>query len=154
MSLKLPEFKTNKFSNPKIQNSICILFSLVEATNQKPIKQEVEQEIQEILSGVNFQDSEDRNLKKRLNKAKSSIINILLKKEKIVPKNYYRKQWMVLGLGIFGIPLGTSLGLSADNMGYIGIGLPIGMAIGIAVGSGMDNNAKNNGLQLDFEESI
>ena len=81
----------------------------------------------------------------------NKVIKLIEKKHKIVPKNYYKKLWMVLGMSAFGIPMGVAFGLSIGNMGMLGIGLPIGMAIGVGVGSSMDKKALNEGRQLDFE---
>lgn len=79
------------------------------------------------------------------------VIKLIEKKHKIVPKNYYKKLWMVLGMSAFGIPMGVAFGVSIGNLGMLGIGLPIGMAIGVGVGSSMDKKAFNEGRQLDFE---
>ncbi len=73
------------------------------------------------------------------------------KELKIVPRNYYRTTWMVIGMAAFGIPMGAAFGASLGNMAFIGIGLPIGMAIGISVGMGMDKKALKEGRQLDLE---
>lgn len=54
-------------------------------------------------------------------------------------------------MAAFGVPLGVALGLILDNMGLIGIGLPIGMLIGLAVGAHMDKKALDEGRQIDFE---
>ncbi|WP_353148769.1 hypothetical protein [Flavobacterium sp.] len=79
------------------------------------------------------------------------VIKLVEKKHKIVPKNYYKKLWMILGMSVFGVPMGVAFGLSIGNLGMLGISLPIGMAIGVGVGSYMDKNAFNEGRQLDFE---
>ena len=79
------------------------------------------------------------------------ILRILEKDCKLVARNYYRQLWMVLGLSVFGVPLGTTFGLMNDNMALLGIGMPIGMAIGYAVGVGMDKNAEKKDLVIDFE---
>lgn len=88
---------------------------------------------------------------KDLKRKQTDIIKVLEKEFHIVPKNYYRNMWMAIGMTIFGLPLGTVLGLSLQNMGLIGIGLPIGLAIGAAVGSAKDKKASESGNQLDIE---
>lgn len=70
---------------------------------------------------------------------------------KLVPKNYYRNLWMILGMTTFGLPLGVAFGLSLGNIGLLALGLPIGMVIGLAVGSSLDKKASENGKQLDIE---
>jgi len=58
---------------------------------------------------------------------------------------------MILGMSIFGVPAGIVMGLSMENMGMLGIGLPIGMAVGLAIGTSMDSKAAKEGRQLEFE---
>lgn len=88
----------------------------------------------------------------KLVKKKQTLILRKLEKElKIVPKNHYMSLWLALGMSFFGVPLGISMGSIFDNMGMLGVGLPIGMAIGIALGSGLDKKAKTDGKQLDIE---
>lgn len=60
---------------------------------------------------------------------------------------------MALGMVVFGLPLGIAFGTILDNIGLLGIGLPIGMVIGLAVGTGMDKKAKEEGRQLNIEVS-
>jgi drug/metabolite transporter (DMT)-like permease len=68
-----------------------------------------------------------------------------------VTKNHYRNTWLALGMGVFGIPLGVTFGVSLGNMGLLGIGLPIGIVVGLAVGSVLDKKAFEAGRQLDLE---
>jgi len=93
----------------------------------------------------------DKAFKKGLRKAKNAIIKTLEKELKLVPKFYYRRLWMVLGMTVFGIPIGISMGAGTNNSGMLGIGIPIGMGIGIAIGSEMDRKAEIEGRQLDVD---
>ena len=86
-----------------------------------------------------------------IKKKQNKIIKLTEKELKIVPKNYYRNLWMVLGMSAFGLPLGVAFGLSLGNIGLLAIGLPIGMAIGTLVGSKLDKKALESGKQLDIE---
>lgn len=96
----------------------------------------------------------DTHFVKAIKAKENSILKLLEKTHKIVPKNYYRKLWMVLGMSAFGLPIGVAFGLSMGNIALLGIGLPIGMAIGIGVGSTMDKKALHEGRQLDFEVKL
>ena len=73
------------------------------------------------------------------------------KEHKLVTKNHYRNTWLANGMTVFGLPIGVVFGTSLDNMGFLGIGLPLGMAIGMAVGNSMDEKAFESGKQLDVE---
>lgn len=88
---------------------------------------------------------------KLVKKKQTLILRKLEKDLKMVPKNHYMSLWLALGMSVFGVPLGISMGSIFDNMGMLGVGLPIGMAIGIALGHGLDKKAIANGKQLDIE---
>lgn len=103
------------------------------------------------IDSLNQLSDANKSLKTEIQKTQSKIIGLLAQKLKIVPINYYRKTWFVLGMTVFGLPIGAAMGLSLGNMGYIGIGLPVGMFIGLAVGTQMDKKAMEEGRQLDIE---
>jgi len=90
-------------------------------------------------------------LRKLVKQEQTAILKQVEKEHKIVPKNYYRNLWMLLGFTCFGLPIGVTFGLSIGNIGLMGVGLPIGMAIGSIVGSGLDKKALNEGRQLNLE---
>lgn len=98
---------------------------------------------------INASTLENGALRKLIKEKQTKIVRLLEKELKIVPQKYYRMLWLPLGMSAIGLPLGTLLGLSMENMGLLGIGLPFGMAIGIAIGSGMDKKAKVEGRQLE-----
>lgn len=88
---------------------------------------------------------------RQLGSSQSAILKLLKEELDLIPSNYYRNQWVALGMVVFGVPLGTILGLSLQNMAFIGVGLPIGLAIGIGVGISLDKRAREEGRQLNFE---
>ncbi|MFC0264167.1 hypothetical protein [Fontibacter flavus] len=63
------------------------------------------------------------------------------KEAKIVPKGFYQKKWMVLGMAVFGIPFGVVFGAAFGNMAFIGMGIPFGTS--------QDEKVKEEGRQLD-----
>ncbi len=91
------------------------------------------------------------DMRKIIKKTQTRIINLLEKEVKLVPKNYYRNLWLVIGMPAFGLPIGVAIGSILGNMAFLGIGLPIGLAIGITIGSLMDKKAFEEGRQLDVE---
>lgn len=88
-------------------------------------------------------------LKKLLLKKQARIIRLVKKNDHIVVKDYYRNLWLVLGMVVFGIPIGAAMGGSSGNVGMLALGLPIGLAIGLAVGSEKDKKAFQDGRQLN-----
>jgi hypothetical protein len=103
------------------------------------------------IDEINSAATSGIELKKLIKLKLRRILKLLEKKLKLVPKNYYRSMWMVLGMVVYGLPIGTSFGISLGNMAFIGIGLPMGLAIGIGVGDAMDKKAIKEGRQLDLE---
>ncbi len=124
---------------------------LIVEIKKKKLPGEIELVINKHITQLNSVTDADKVLRSEIRKEQSKIIGLLAQKLKIVPINYYRKTWFVLGMTVFGIPIGAALGLSLGNMAFLGIGLPVGMSIGLAMGAGMDNKAKEEGRQLDIE---
>ena len=85
----------------------------------------------------------EKELKTQIKKSKSIILKLIYKDLKLVTKNHYRTTWLVLGMSVFGIPIGVSLG-------NIALWMPLGMMIGIAVGTGMDAKALKEDRQLNI----
>jgi len=110
-----------------------------------------------INSEINILNSfvgEERDIVKMVRTTQRKIVTLLEKELKIVPKNYYQKYWMVLGMSVFGMPFGVAFGFALGSMAFLGLGLPIGMAIGIGIGNQMDKKAKDESRQLDIEVDI
>ncbi|MEX1189062.1 MAG: hypothetical protein WED33_07375 [Bacteroidia bacterium] len=124
---------------------------LLKELRRKDLSENVIESINQDLAEVNASQTEAKQLRKLISKKQTKIIQLLEKELKITPKNYYRVQWMILGMPIFGIPFGIALGLSINNFAILAAGLPMGMGIGIALGSRMDKKAADEGRQLDFE---
>lgn len=103
------------------------------------------------IEDLNSISGSGNELRKVIRKKQTRIIKLLEKELKLVPKNYYRNLWLVVGMAGFGIPIGVAFGASQGNMANYGVGFPIGLAIGIAVGSGMDKKAFKEGRQIDLE---
>jgi hypothetical protein len=101
------------------------------------------------IEALNSIPNSDKQFTRVLRKKKSLILKTLEKELKLVPKHHYRTLWMAIGMSVFGIPMGAAFGAALDNMGFLGIGLPIGMAIGIGVGTAMDEKARKEGRQLN-----
>ncbi|MBS1616696.1 MAG: hypothetical protein JST06_11335 [Bacteroidetes bacterium] len=124
---------------------------MLEELRLKSLPEEIISIINEKIDQVNNSPLEGKERCKLIRTQLWAIIRLVEKKLKIVPKNYYRNYWMLVGMSAFGIPLGVAFGTSLHNMGFIGIGLPIGLAIGIAIGTGMDQKAQTEGRQLSIE---
>jgi len=135
----------------KTKASYIQLERLILEIKKKKLPEEIVLAINKQITALNTVTKSDKNLRTEIRKTQSKVITMLAQKLKIVPINYYKKTWFVVGMTAFGIPIGAALGLSLGNMAFLGIGLPVGMSIGLAIGTHMDNKAKEEGRQLDFE---
>lgn len=109
---------------------------------------ELNKEYQVILNGSN---NTPKEFKKTLQKKTYTIFKTIEKNHKLVPKNYYRNQWLALGMAMFGVPFGMVFGMALGNLAFLGIGIPIGMLFGIAIGDSKDKEAFKKGFQIDIE---
>lgn len=107
--------------------------------------------INNCVAEINNSTLEGNGLRRLVRTKQGAIVKQAEKTMKLVPKNYYRNLWMMVGMSAFGVPLGAGFGAIMGNMGLLGLGLPIGMAIGLAVGTGMDKKALQEGRQLEVE---
>lgn len=137
--------------NVKAVNAYQQLGKLLNVLEIKELPADTVELINQEIEQLNAIADEDKYLFRKIKAKQNNIVKLVENKHKIVPKNYYKKLWLVLGMSVFGLPMGGAFGLSIGNLGMLGIGLPIGMAIGVAVGTSMDNKALKEGRQLDFE---
>ena len=148
--MTIKELHTEHLQDSKAIKSGLRFNALLEASRKKDISEETVDYINSLIEEINMSSLTDKEWKKSVRRKQSRILKRLEKEEKLVAKNHYQTLWMSIGMAVFGIPLGTVLGVATDNMGLLGAGLPIGLAIGLAVGAAMDKKAEGEGRQLDF----
>ncbi|HRR04209.1 MAG TPA: hypothetical protein P5134_07295 [Bacteroidales bacterium] len=137
--------------NLKLNEIFSQFRQLLAELENREIPDEIVTSINNDIDEINSITVIGNELQKEIERRLQRIIKLLEKNLKLVPKNYYRNLWMILGIAVFGIPIGVILGASLDNMAYLAIGLPIGLVIGIGVGAVMDQKALKKGRQLDIE---
>ena len=76
----------------------------------------------------------------QLRTVRTNIYDVLRKEFGVLPPGHYQSQWGLLGMIVFGLPLGITLN---NNVFFI-LGLPIGLAIGLA----KDKKATSEGKML------
>lgn len=145
--------KPEENPNPKLAGRLSQLNQLLEELSQRELPETMATYINSEITKINQLPSGDPNLHKGISKTQGQLLRRLEKELKIVPKGYYKQLWLVLGMSVFGIPMGVALGMSLGSMAFLGIGLPIGMAIGVGLGSSMDQKAAKEGRQLHFKPS-
>lgn len=137
--------------NTKVLSRYHQLGELLKALEKRELSTDIIDFIDQHIELLNSVSEAEKYFAKAIKEKENEILKHIQKKINIVPKNHYRKQWLTLGIGAFGLPIGVVLGSGSGNMGLLGAGIPIGVGIGIVVGSSMDKKAFNEGRQLDFE---
>ena len=143
--------RQNSTSDINVSRLYTQLGELLKELNKKELPHAIIEAVNQDIEELNARALTNNELRKLVKQKQTGIIKRIEKELKIVPKNYYRNLWLVVGMSVFGLPIGVAIGLNTGNMGFLAIGLPIGMAIGIATGSAMDNKASKEGRQLDIE---
>ncbi len=139
-------------TNNETLNKLTAQFNaLVKELNGRNLPEDTVSSINRDIEELNSGNIAGPDLKRLILRKQAKISRLIEKRHKIVPKNYYRNIWLVLGMTAFGLPIGVTFGILMHNMGLLAIGLPIGMGIGIAAGSGMDKKAREEGRQLNIE---
>ncbi|WP_431107374.1 hypothetical protein [Winogradskyella poriferorum] len=142
--------RTTQHSNPKLQDKLSSLQQLLQELQERELPDATIDYINHQLRDLNAKSTADSKLYKAVFATQHTILKYLEKYHKIVSKGHYQKIWMVLGMSLFGVPMGVAFGTSMGNMAFLGTGIPLGMVIGMAVGSGMDKKAAAEGRQLDY----
>jgi hypothetical protein len=137
--------------NLKLNEIFSQFRQLLAELENRELPDEIVTSINNDIDEINSITIIGNELQKEIERRLQRIIKLLEKNLKLVPKNYYRNLWMILGIAVFGIPIGVIFGASLDNMAYLAIGLPIGLVIGIGLGAVMDQKALKEGRQLDIE---
>ena len=151
MIIKELDQKAGLTGDIKVTESYLQFDKLLAELRKRELPDEIVISINREVDEINATQVSGNELVKQHKTKKNSILKLLEKEMKLVPENYYLGIWMAVGMAAFGLPIGVALGLSLDNMPFIGIGLPIGRPIGMAIGAGMDKKASDEGRQLDLQ---
>jgi len=135
---------------PKLTEIFTQFGELIKELNTKALSNDTILFINKEIEEINTTSRSGSSLKRFVLKKQSTIIKLVEKKHKIVPKNHYLNLWLVLGMVVFGIPIGAALGAGNGNIGLGALGLPIGLAVGIAIGSEKDKKALRERRQLNI----
>lgn len=138
---------TNK---KRLQNAHQQMVKLLAALEKKEVPDVIQDEVDVKVANLNVFTGSEKEHARALEQTHRYLLRILQEKLNWVPKDYYRNQWMALGMSVFGLPMGVALGISLDNMAFMAAFLPIGMVIGMALGAGMDKKAAEEGRVLEM----
>lgn len=151
MKIKPLNEPINLSEDAKLNDTFNQFAELIHAYEQKNLSDKSIQYTNERIDELNTSVLEGKARRKLLRKVQFNLIRFIEKDSKIVPKNYYRKFWINMGMAAFGIPIGYVFGLIVDDFGLLAVGLPIGTGIGSILGAFMDKKAAKEGRQLAIE---
>ena len=149
--MKIKDINQTETSDSKVLEALEKFKSFIKLVGEHDIPEHLIHYINTEIDELHTTPTSSKSFLRLLKKKQNNIVTKIEKVVKLVPKNHYRNYWMVLGMSIFGLPLGSVVGLTLDNMGLIGLGLPIGMLIGSVLGMSLDKKALEQGKQIDIE---
>ena len=141
----------NISSDIKLSRIYLQFTELLNELKKKELSQNIVTIINDSVKHINSSTLKETQLRNLVKQNQTLILKKTEKELKIVPRNYYRNLWMLMGFTVFGLPIGIIFGAIIGNIGLLALGLPIGMAIGAAFGLGMDKKAYKEGRQLNLE---
>ena len=139
-----------EITDKSLEHAYSQFANLLEELRKRELPPEITSSINEAVEEVNAATATHKILRTLISKKHAEILAMVKEKLQLVPKNHFTSQWMVLGMSVFGLPIGVIYGTIADNIGLLAIGLPIGMGVGILAGMRLDKKVEKEGRQLDL----
>jgi len=150
MKITQLEKRPNIGQDKKLNDKFTHFEKLINELKKKEIPSDIVSSINQYIEEVNSFLGSNKDFRVQIRKSQNSILKLINKELKLIPKNFYLFRWMSMGISIFGIPLGVVIATSTKIWGLFGIGIPIGVIIGMAIGAGMDKKAFKEGRQLNI----
>jgi hypothetical protein len=141
--MEIKELKDRPELKKSLAKSYTQFNTLLTELRKRELTEAIVDSINLQIDRINSILESEKELKTQIRKSKSIILKLIYKDLKLVTKNHYRTTWLVLGMSVFGIPIGVALG-------NIALWMPLGMMIGIALGTGMDAKARKEDRQLNI----
>ena len=139
-------------SDRKLSNAYKTFETLLDDLRKRNLPDIIVDKINFVIDKINSTTLESKQQIKFIELQLHSIIIIIMEQEiNLVPKNHYRRKFILLGSLLFGVPLGLSTGLIFKQLVLVGALLPVGMAIGFLIGTRLDKKALKENRQLSLE---
>jgi hypothetical protein len=103
-------FNTFPAATPKFKAKIEKLNSLLKLLAKRDLPPHIITFINTELADINELKGREKKDGRIVWKHQQRILKKLEKELKLVPKHHYRNLWMVLGMSVFGIPMGVAFG--------------------------------------------
>ena len=147
LKIDVIEIREGVIANSKLEKAYTRLQKLIDALNKKVVSDETMNTINADIKLINSFSGSDDDLRKVLKKKYSSILGLVQRNQKFVPKNYYLYRWIGFGM-LAGVVFSTSI--YRTEMSAMGMSISIGMIVGVVIGNMLDNQAQKKGLQLEL----
>lgn len=151
MKIKNLNKRANFNQNRRTNKKQLQFQELVTELRNRELNEDIVKTINSDIDSINSWSDSDKKIGRQLKTMQSKILKRIEKELKLVTKNHYRNSWLAVGNVVFGVPIGIAIGVITGNMAFIAIGLPMGFGMGIAIGTMLDQEAKDKGIQLNFE---
>lgn len=139
----------DNLSNEKKYYQVINLNKLINELRKRDLPNNVIEEINLEIEKAN-KETMTTDIFKQVFISSHNIIRMLEKQLKLVPKKYYQRRYLAMGI-VFGMTYGSGVGASLNNPVLMISGIPVGIMFGIIIGTGKDNKALKDGRQLDVD---
>ena len=96
--------------NKKLFKAYQKMAKLITALGKKEVPEAIVDEINIKIANLNAASRDEKEYARELDRAYQSTLKLVQEKLNWVPRDFYRDQWMALGLSVFGLPLGVVTG--------------------------------------------
>lgn len=123
--------------------------ALIDELSYKELPEIVIYKINKEVDKIN--ESSLKNIDRFIKSKQTSLISLITKETKIVPKYHYQNRWTMLGMFIFGTPLSILFSFLFKNNLLISLALPTSMILGSILGRFLDKKAAKEDRQLTWK---
>ena len=148
VSLKRRE---SAFDFPKADELYIQFNNFVDELNSRSIPKNTVNAINREIEEINSSTKTGISMKSLIVKKLTTVLKLLEKEHKLVPKNYYQSNNLLKYSVLFGAPIGIIIGLITKDMALISVGMIIAMVISFVRGRIMDKKALKEGRQFSGE---
>lgn len=150
MRIKHCNLTEEECRNKRLAKAVRRIRTLVDELNGKPIPDPVVAGVNREIEKINVCFGTDKQVVKVIERSYVKILDLVKKESGIVTKDYYKNQWLAIGMGGIGVPIGVVLMALTKNPVFLALGLPLGFPIGYWIGQKKDQQARRDNKQLSI----
>ncbi len=150
MEIKELLFIENLEQNKNLAFTYSQFQQLLSELRKRELTADVIEYINSEIDQINAITISDKAIRKQIIKSQAGILRLIEQKQKLVVKKYYLKQWAVLGVGLWGLPLSYFMIEMFGHVVFLALGILMGIALGMLSGFILDKKALKEGRQIDM----